>query len=86
MGHEPLETDAYQDDNADLDGFDTVERFECMEEELSGEERVGPDQALRVLSNDEIEEPDTQHQVVMVARTGLLRVRIPGGDDREFEA
>jgi acid ceramidase len=79
-------TEAYEDDNVDLGEFDTIERFNRLSAELSGKEAVGPKQALRILSHGEIEEPDTQHQVVMMPRTGRLLVRVPGGELTETHA
>ncbi len=71
-------TDEYEDDNADLDELDTVERPECLEDALEARKSMDPAKALRILGHDDLLGDDTQHQVVMRPADGTLVVKVPG--------
>lgn len=71
-------TDAFDEENTDLDEMDTLERYEALTRRLAAAPPSNAKESFKVLSASDVIRYDTQHQVSMSACSGELVVRIPG--------
>lgn len=68
----------FQAENLDLSEMDTLQRMEALETRTGRAQPGDAGECFRLLSAGDVLRPDTQHQVVMRARDGLMVVRVPG--------
>lgn len=68
----------FEDDNVDQDETSSLERFEQLDAKLAAQTRMTPDEALKALSKEWLNDANTQHRAVMSAAEGLLKVQVPG--------
>ena len=72
------QSDAMEPHNVGLEDSDTEDRHRALRRLLC-QKAVTPANALEALSDEDVLAEDTQHQVVMHARSGRLSIRIPDG-------